>query len=80
MSADATPERDLFGARPNEYPIPAASALSRCGSCGAGMVWVKTAKGNAMPLSTATIEEREGIKYALPHWIDCEHADKWRKR
>ena len=77
---DATPERDLFGARPNEYPIPVAAALSRCGSCGAGMVWVKTAKGKAMPLSAATIEEREGVRYALPHFVDCPQAKEWSKR
>lgn len=78
MTHDALPERDLFGARPHEYAIPASAALSVCGSCGAGMVWVRTAAGKAMPLSAATIETRDQVRYALPHWIDCEHAAEWK--
>lgn len=77
MSADALPERDLFGARPSEYALPPTAATSRCGSCGAAMAWVTTARGRAMPLSLATVEERAGVKYALPHFVDCPDAKEW---
>lgn len=77
MSADALPERDLFGARPSEYALPPTAATSRCGSCGAAMAWVKTPRGRAMPLSLATVEERAGVKYALPHFVDCPDAKEW---
>lgn len=80
MSTEATPERDLFGARPSEYVLPPASATSLCGSCGAAMAWIKTPKGKAMPLSLATVEEREGVKYALPHFVDCPQAKEWSKK
>lgn len=81
MSArDALPERDLFGARPNEYELPATPYLSRCGSCGAPMAWTKTKNGKAMPLSLLTVEERGGVKYALPHFADCPQAKEWSKK
>lgn len=78
--ADDLPERDLFGARPNEYKLPPAAYTSRCGSCGAAMAWVKTKNGKAMPLSLATVEEREGVKYCLPHFADCPQAKEWSKK
>lgn len=71
------PDRDLFGARPHEYELPPNARPAVCASCGAGMVWVRTPKGKAMPLSAATIETREGRRYALPHWIDCPDAKEW---
>jgi hypothetical protein len=74
---EARPERDLFGARPHEYAIPEHAALSTCGSCGAAMVWVKTAKGRAMPLSVATIETRDGQRFALSHFSDCPQSREW---
>lgn len=73
----ALPDRDLFGARPHEYALPPNAAVSRCGSCGAAMAWVKTPNGKAMPLSLATIEERDGVRYALPHFVDCPQAKEW---
>jgi hypothetical protein len=80
MKADQLPERDLFGARPHEYVLPVAAATSRCESCGAAMAWTKTANGKAMPLSLATVEERDGIKYCLPHFADCPQSKEWSKR
>ena len=44
------------------------------------MVFVRTAGGKMMPLSLATVEERDSIKYALPHWIDCKDAKEWSKK
>jgi len=73
-------ERDMFGARKGEYELPANAVPTRCHSCGAGMIWVNTAKGRALPLSVATIEERDGGKYALPHFADCPQSKEWSKR
>jgi hypothetical protein len=80
MSKEALPERDLFGGRPHEYALPADPYVARCGSCGAGMAWIKTPAGKAMPLSMATVEERDGVKYALPHFVDCPDAKDWSKK
>jgi hypothetical protein len=80
MTANDLPERDLFGARPTEYVLPDHAYISKCGSCGAPMSWVKTKNGKAMPLSLATVETRDGVRYALPHFIDCPDAKEWSKR
>jgi len=77
---EALPERDLFGCRPHEYALPFPVRIVDCQSCGAKMTWVTTANGKAMPLSLATVEEREGVRYALPHFIDCPDAKEWSKR
>ena len=47
---------------------------------GAAMAFVVTPQGKAMPLSLATVETREGVRYCLPHFIDCPHAKEWSKR
>ena len=72
------PDRDLFGARPHEYELPPHVWEVKCASCGAPMAFVKTPNGKAMPLSLATIEVRDSIRYALPHWIDCPSAAEWK--
>jgi len=77
---EALPERDLFGARPHEYALPPDLYTSKCRSCGAMMAWTKTPNGKAMPLSLATVEERDGVRFALPHFVDCPQAKEWSKR
>ena len=72
-----TDQRDLFGGRVGEYELPPYARVARCASCNAEIVWARTAQGKAIPLSVATIEEREGKKYALTHFADCEHAKEW---
>ena len=79
MRKDALPERDLFGARIGEYAIPANPQTATCRSCGAGMIWVKTPAGKAMPLSAATIEERDGQRFALAHFVDCPQSKEWSR-
>lgn len=74
------PERDLFGARPGEYMVPELAAVSRCGRCGAALAWVKTKAGKAMTLSLATVEARDGARYALPHFVDCPQAREGSKQ
>ena len=80
MRKEALPERDLFGARTGEYAIPADPYTATCRSCGAAMIWVKTAAGKAMPLSAATIEERDGQRFALAHFADCPNSREWSRR
>ncbi len=70
-------ERDMFGARKGEYEMPIRVEPSRCKSCGAGIVWIETDRGKAMPLSVATIEERAGFRFALSHFSDCPEAKEW---
>jgi hypothetical protein len=75
-----TEQRDLFGARRGEYELPPNAIPRTCASCGAGMVWIRTAAGKALPLSVATIEERDGVQYALAHFSDCPQAKEWSKK
>jgi hypothetical protein len=51
-----------------------------CRSCGAGMVFIRTTNGKALPLSVATIQERNGVRYALPHFADCKDSKLWSKK
>jgi hypothetical protein len=71
------PARDMFGARPGEYPLPANAFPAKCASCGMAIVFCRTAAGKQIPLSLATVEEREGIKYAVTHFADCPQAKEW---
>ncbi len=74
-------ERDMFGARKGEYKVPEyVSHVVPCRSCGKSMIFIKTDAGKAMPLSVATIEYRDGSKFALPHFADCEQANEWSKK
>lgn len=66
--------------RPNEYAIPADATPLQCRSCGAGMVFIQTPAGKALPLSVATIQERDGVRYALPHFADCKDSKLWSKK
>jgi hypothetical protein len=79
MRLEELPERDMFGGRPGEYVIPLRAMSTFCASCGARVVWITTGSGKRMPLALDTEEERDGIRYALPHWIDCKDANTWRK-
>jgi hypothetical protein len=72
---------DLFGQRNGEYVVPSdGRSLDSCKSCGADLIWTTSGKGKFVPLSVATIEEREGVRYALPHFVDCPHSRHWSKR
>lgn len=66
--------------RIGEYLLPAAGKIEHCRSCGAQIVWTRTPNSRAIPLSLATIQTREGKKYALSHFSDCPHAKDWSKQ
>lgn len=73
-------QRDLFGARVGEYPIPTNGQHAFCGSCGAEMIWTYTSKRRPIPLSLATVEvDEEGRRTAMPHFVDCPQAKEWSK-
>jgi hypothetical protein len=75
-----TEQRDMFGGRKGEYIVPSNGTFAHCRSCGAMMIWIQTGNSQAMPLSVATIETRDDIRYALPHFVDCPDAKKWSKK
>jgi hypothetical protein len=75
-----SPAPSAPAARPNEYVIPADATPTTCRSCGAGMVFIRTPAGKALPLSVATIQERDGVRYALPHFADCPNSKEWSKK
>jgi len=81
MKVEEQPERDLFGARPGEYMLPKVALMpTRCQSCKAAIVFLRTKAGTMMPLALSTVEERDGDSYALPHWFDCPSADQWHNK
>ena len=75
---------DLFGDDPRprrgEYPMPSDAPAVACKSCGKPIVWVRTTKGNPLPLSVATVEERNGQRFAVSHFADCPEGKEWSRR
>jgi len=63
-----------------DFEIPPDAAMLRCRSCGAAIAWAKTKAGKQMPLDLATVEEREGKRYAESHFARCKDAAGWRKK
>lgn len=76
-------QRDLFpdvpALRRGEYALPAGQ-VEACRSCGARIVWARTPAGRAIPLSLATVQRRDGVAYALPHFVDCPNAKEWSRK
>ena len=72
---------DLFtNQRAGEYAIPPDAQVAHCRSCDAQIVWTRTEAGNAIPLSLKTVEERDGVRYALTHFSDCPQGKQWSRR
>lgn len=75
---------DLFGDDPRprkgEHIMPADAQAVACKSCGMPIVWTHTAAGRALPLSVATVEERDRERFALSHFVDCPHGRDWSRR
>jgi len=66
--------------RKGEYELPRGAQVEACRSCGSTIVWARTANDKPIPLSLATVQHRNGVAYALPHFVDCEHAKDWSRR
>lgn len=64
---------------PGEYVIPAGVDVESCRSCGANIVWAKTAAGKAVPLSLALVEERGGQRITKTHFVDCPDGRGWKR-
>lgn len=65
--------------RKGEYLVPADAELDYCHSCDAEIVWTRTKNNKPMPLTVATIERRDGERYAVCHWADCPEAKEWKR-
>ena len=77
----ATNQIDMFTKqRAGEYKLPEGAVVMHCRSCGQACIWTKTVHGKMVLLSLATVEERDGIRYALVHFSDCPQAKKWSKK
>src|SRR6476660_4136667 len=63
--------------RHGEYIVPKGARHGYCRSCGRGIAWTKTPAGRPMPLSRASVIERDGVRYALAHFVDCPHGRSW---
>lgn len=61
------------------YPIPHDAPPAVCASCGAAIVWTRTAQGKAIPLSLATGRTVGGRRVALSHFADCEQGKEWSR-
>jgi hypothetical protein len=66
--------------RKGEYPLPPGGQVEACRSCGAQIVWARTANDRAIPLSLATVQHRAGVAYCLPHFVDCKDAKEWSRK
>jgi len=83
---DTTAEQaDFFASVPNErrggeYALPQFGDIATCKSCGAQIVWTRSANDRAVPLSLATVQTRNGVKYVLSHFADCKDAKAWSKK
>lgn len=64
---------------PGEYLIPTGVDVEQCRSCGANIVWAKTAAGKAVPLSLALVEQRGGQRITKTHFVDCPDGRGWKK-
>lgn len=70
----------ILSPRGREFPVPAGVTESVCKSCQAAIIWTTNPDtGSNVPLSVATIEERDGECWALSHYTDCPQASAWGK-
>jgi hypothetical protein len=68
------------GPRRGEMPMPEGARIDTCKSCNAQIVWAHTEGEKAIPLSLATSQQRDGVTYLLPHFVDCPHAREWSRK
>ena len=62
--------------------------MTKCKSCGAGIIWAETPKGSRMPMdaepvtSGFTIEKGKLVRVHLyeSHFATCPNADKHRRK
>lgn len=64
---------------PGNYEMPAGAKQERCRSCGALIVWGKTASGSAMPLDVLNQLTIDGKRYGRTHFATCPQGREWRR-
>lgn len=55
---------------------------SKCRSCGAEIVWLKTSRGKNCPIDAKTVQEGDACfdpKRHTARFATCPEAQKWRK-
>lgn len=70
------------GVQQGEYPVPIGDEPSKCRSCGAAIVWTRTAPapaGKAIPLDLSRVRVVDGQRVALTHFATCPHGREWRR-
>lgn len=67
--------------RPHEYFVTLGESrrAGKCRSCGAPICWKTTISGAQVPLSLATLIDRDGELFAMSHFTDCPQATAWSK-
>lgn len=58
------------------------SNQSNCRSCGAQIVWFKTAQGKNIPVNAETVEpgdEQLELPRHISHFATCPNANTWRR-
>lgn len=67
--------------RPHEFPS-APARIVKCSSCGADIVFFRTAKNNLIPVNAETVlalDDRFDHKRHISHFATCEFAAQHRK-
>jgi len=57
--------------------------VSKCRSCQAYIVWMKTEAGKNIPVDADSVEEGDELFVPgehVSHFSTCPDADRWRKR
>ena len=60
-----------------------AQRTRACSSCGAPIVWFKTAAGNWMPVNAETVTPADALldlPRHISHFATCKNADKHRRK
>ena len=52
------------------FAVPPSAPVTRCRSCGAGVIWIVLPTGRRMPVNADTRES---------HFATCPDAQKWRR-
>lgn len=70
----------LEDAAPGEYAVPVGAEPQKCRSCGAAIVWAKTAADRPVPLDLDHVRLIGDRRYATTHFAYCPHGREWRKK
>jgi hypothetical protein len=66
--------------RAHEHQVPPGLGIAFCRSCGAAIYWVTTTAGMQLPISGASIQEHDGTRWGVSHFIDCPQGAGWSRK